>query len=174
MKPEEAIGLLQHPGLGGSVVSTWADLGAGTGVFTTVLASVLARGSTVYAVDNNARSLEQVPSSSTVTIKTLRADFTSMDWKGPLLDGILMANSLHYVNDKYSVIRKLQSWLLPEGCFVLVEYDMDKANPWVPFPLPFSSMRALFGRAGYTSIERISTLPSIYNRSLIYSALIRK
>ena len=48
---------------------------------------------------------------------------------------IVMANSLHFVRDadKAGVLRRLLSHLRPGGRFILVEYDADAGNQWVPY-----------------------------------------
>ena len=54
----------------GVSAGVWADLGAGTGTFTRALTEVLGAGSTVYAVDGDARAvraLRELSSSSSST-----------------------------------------------------------------------------------------------------------
>src|SRR3712207_757173 len=90
---------------------TWADLGAGSGNFTRALAELLGPGSTIFAVDRNAwlitqlsAALARVPSQTTIVAKL--GDFT-----GPLelppLDGILMANALHFVRDQAGTLERV-------------------------------------------------------------------
>jgi SAM-dependent methyltransferase len=64
----------------------------------------------------------------------MHADFTRVIGL-PLLDGILMANAMHYFKDKEAVLRQIHSFLKPIGTFLLVEYNVDSGNPWVPYPL---------------------------------------
>ena len=77
-------------------------------------------------------------------LTTLVADLT-----GPLalpeLDGLVAANSLHYVRPErqVEVIRTLAGHLRPGGRFVVVEYDADRGNPYVPFPFSAASWRGL-------------------------------
>ena len=65
----------------GVSAGVWADLGAGTGTFTRALTEVLGAGSTVYAVDGNARAvraLRELSSSisGNVLVTAVNADFT--------------------------------------------------------------------------------------------------
>src|SRR5690349_24559907 len=93
---------LLRPGVppGGS----WADLGAGDGAFTLALADLLGPGGRIVAVDRDRSALQRNAAAvaqrfSGTVHETLVADLT-----GPLdiggiegLDGIVAANSLHYV-----------------------------------------------------------------------------
>src|SRR5829696_200540 len=81
---------------------TWADLGAGSGTFTRALASLLGTDGHVLAVERDparARELERVAGerrSRGATVDVVRADFTR-PLALPLLDGVLLANALHFV-----------------------------------------------------------------------------
>jgi ubiquinone/menaquinone biosynthesis C-methylase UbiE len=173
MSPSQAQALLSAPALHTPHPTRWADLGCGSGLFTLALATFLQPGSTIYAVDlRPAIKSQRTPNQ--VSIESIKADFTRQDLPFHDLDGILMANSLHYVNDKASFIQRLKTTILrPRHSFLIVEYDTDTAvSTWVPYPLSFSKLQSLFHSAGYSTITRLVDSPSIYNRSTIYSALI--
>jgi len=161
--------------LGGPVPSVWADLGAGEGTFTKALAEPLAGGSTIHAIDRDAASLARIPSiSSGVRIKAHVADFVR-SW--PLdvpLDGILMANALHFIADKAAFLSTCVSHLSPHGRFLVVEYDIDRANPWVPYPIRFAALAELFAGVGFEDSRLLATRRSVYQRGQLYSALIRR
>src|SRR5207249_247432 len=78
---------------------TWADLGAGAGAFTLALAELVGPGGEVIAVDRDGgalRELERAVRRDGATVRTLSADFTKpLDLE--TLDGVVMANSLHFV-----------------------------------------------------------------------------
>jgi ubiquinone/menaquinone biosynthesis C-methylase UbiE len=156
--------------------SRWADLGSGSGLFTTALASLLPPHSTIYAIDRNpSPATRATPSTpTTVSIQSIKADFVKTTLPLPELDGILMANSLHYVRDKTALIRNLQrNNLRPRHNFIIIEYDTDRPTPiWVPYPISFTTLQTLFKDLGYQTITRLAEQPSVYNRNLIYSALI--
>jgi ubiquinone/menaquinone biosynthesis C-methylase UbiE len=152
---------------------TWADLGCGDGTFTLALASILARGSVVHAMDRDGSALQEIPHSYKGTsIVTHDGDFTLPPWPFSALDGVLLANSLHYVRDQSALIRDCRSNLKAHGRFLVVEYDTDKANPWVPYPISVASLERLFAGAGYPSIQMLGTRRSIYQRARIYAALV--
>ncbi|MCA9867225.1 MAG: methyltransferase domain-containing protein [Anaerolineae bacterium] len=152
----------------------WAELGAGEGAFTLALAELLGPGATLHAVDRDRRALERGAAAvarryPAVDLRPLVADFT-----GPLalppLDGLLMANSLHFVRDKEPLLRRLGALLRPGGRFVLVEYNVDHGNRWVPHPLSFDTWAALAARAGLEEAVLLAATPSRFLGE-IYSAL---
>jgi ubiquinone/menaquinone biosynthesis C-methylase UbiE len=68
----------------------------------------------------------------------------------PSLDGNVMANSLHFFKDKKEILRHVYGYLKPNGALILVEYNVDKGNFWVPYPLTFETFHILVPRAGFT------------------------
>jgi 2-polyprenyl-3-methyl-5-hydroxy-6-metoxy-1,4-benzoquinol methylase len=150
----------------------WLDLGAGKGLFTIALASLLGSGSAVHAVDKDQRSLDAIKfKSSSATITKLRKDFVNenLDWEK--WDGILMANALHFVSNPLAFLQKAKQNLRPNGRLIIVEYNTDTSNPWVPFPISFQSLRKLIRAAGLASVTLIDEEPSLFNRATIYSAV---
>lgn len=165
MELSAAIELIQNDYIAQQNQAVWADLGCGTGLFTFALAHWLKPGSTIYAVDKDPIRLDTSLPANEVDIKTLQLDFVATELPFKHLDGILMANSLHYVRDKTALIHKLSECLQPDGCFLIVEYDTDTPVPhWVPYPVGFSSLQLLFLDAGYNSVERLGELSSVYGR----------
>lgn len=159
------------------VRSAWADLGAGTGAFTVALADLLPAGSTIYAIDRDGAALaelerESAGAMSSMTdvprVQTLVSDFRH-DLPLTHLDGVVMANSLHFVKDKLPVLARVRAMLKPGGTLLLVEYDTDDGNTWVPYPLAFGRWRELAVTAGFGEPRRLGSRPSRFLRS-IYSA----
>lgn len=172
MEFKHALQLINHPMLSEDAPMVWADLGAGGGLFTNALASKLAQGSKIYAVDKKPK-LVNTQNQSKVEIETVKADFLSAKMDIGMLDGILMANSLHFVAKKVEFLRGLQSLFRNGGCFLIVEYDMNITNPWVPYPIPFKSLHHLFAGLGYQVIDKIHEHPSKYHQANIYSVLVK-
>ena len=134
MRLNDAVGLLAESGVGSLGPTSWADLGCGSGTFTIALADVLAPGSAVHAMDRDRSALGKIPSRHKhVRITTHQGDFTNTSWPFGGLDGILMANSLHYVDDQASFIHACAPRMASRR-FLIVEYDAEAANRWVPFP----------------------------------------
>lgn len=149
----------------------WADLGAGTGAFTLALAELLGPGGEVVAIDRDRGALAEleatVPSGG-AAVRTLRADFTKPS-ELRSLDGVVMANSLHFVREKAPVVALVRQMLTPGGRLVLVEYDADRGNEWVPYPLSFPTWRELAEANGFTGTRKLASVPSRFLRA-IYSA----
>lgn len=150
----------------------WADLGAGTGAFTLALAELVGPEGEVVAVDRDRgalRELEHALRPGGAAVRTLDANFTKrLDLAS--LDGIVMANSLHFVRDKQSVLALVRDMLRPSGRLVLVEYDADAGNPYVPYPLSFETWRVLADASGFTATRMLASVQSRFLRR-IYSAL---
>jgi len=169
MQLPEAISLIQKGIVPHSTPQTWADLGAGNGLFSEALLTILPPGSTIHAVDLHKQPHLQHPPS----IIFHQGDFVKDKLPIPTLDGILMANSLHYVQEQLACIKQLKTHLRNDaGVFILIEYDTDTRNQWVPFPVSFARAQSLFGDAGFSKIEKIGEHPSTYRRDSIYAALI--
>ncbi|HXS37429.1 MAG TPA: class I SAM-dependent methyltransferase [Flavipsychrobacter sp.] len=173
MQISEAVALLANNGFPQSGSQIWADLGCGEGTFTLALAHLLQKGSLIYAIDKNKTALNKIPDHyESVFIEKTFADFAAEKLSFINADGILMANSLHFIKDKVSFIKAAKQYLKPNHCFLIVEYDMDKSNPWVPYPVSFSSLQQLFTSLGYIQITKLHTKPSVYRKENIYSAII--
>lgn len=175
MDLDDAIDLLGSVVLDARGPSTWADLGCGDGIFTRALAARLAAGSTIHAMDRDRAALTQIPAEHDgVYITTHRGDFTRRPWPFADLDGVLMANSLHYVQDQTGFIRACVSSLRPGAAFLIVEYDIDGANRWVPYPVSRLQLDRVFRVAGYLHVETLASRPSLYHRGGMYAALVTR
>ena len=173
MRLRHAVDMLAGSAVGSLGPTTWADLGCGGGTFTRALAELLVAGSTVHAMDQDASVLRRIPSAHNgVRIATHRGDFTIQPWPFTSLDGVLMANSLHYLADPAAFIRACESQMRRPPRFLIVEYDTNVPNRWVPHPVSAARLRELFERAGYSSINVLSTRPSIYQRVPLYAAAV--
>jgi ubiquinone/menaquinone biosynthesis C-methylase UbiE len=143
----------------------WADLGAGEGAFTLALADLLGPDAHIVAIDKDARALRALPDS----FETRVADFTK-----PLdlheLDGVLMANSLHFVKEKQPVLDAVRKMIKPGGRLIIVEYGADRGNPWVPYPFTYPQWEKLAARAGFRNTRLLKTVPSRWLGSM-YSAV---
>ena len=155
----------------------WADFGSGGGAFTLAMAELLGPGTVIYSIDRDQGALrQQAQALSTrfpgVVLQPLKADFTRpLDPALPPLDGLVMANALHFVPDprKTEVVDRLKGYLKPGGRWLLVEYNVDRGNPWVPHPLAYPTWEALARRSGFTQVRQLGARPSSFLKE-IYSA----
>lgn len=154
----------------------WADLGSGTGAFTLALADLLGPTVVIHSVDKDGRVLRQQE-------EALRARFPDRDARYhvadftrpldlPLLDGVVMANSLHFVRDrdKDALLRLVKSYLRPEGRLLIVEYNADRGNWFVPYPLSYHTWEALARRNGLSETRLLRTRSSHFMGG-IYSSV---
>jgi ubiquinone/menaquinone biosynthesis C-methylase UbiE len=144
---------------------TWADFGAGSGAFTLAIRELIGLDATIYAVDKDKASLRALEKAHRTRFDTTRNlillpnDFSqSLDL--PPLDGVVMANSLHYFKDKEKLLRHIRGFLKPNGALLIVEYNVDAGNLWVPHPLSFGTYRTLAPRAGFTEPRLLAKHPS--------------
>jgi ubiquinone/menaquinone biosynthesis C-methylase UbiE len=145
---------------------TWADFGSGRGAFTLALAELVGPAGKIYSMDKDEGSLRQGERAlqaqfPDITIQYLRADFTKpLDL--PPLDGLIIANALHFLPQKDKTVRLLRSYLRPAGRFILVEYNTDRGNHWVPQPMTNGTRAALAQRCGFQHTELLATVPSSF------------
>jgi len=142
----------------------WADLGAGSGAFTLALAELLGPDATIYAVDRDGSRLRHLAQAvgerfPATKLHCLTADFAHL-LDLPQLDGLVMANSLHFVRSKEPVLQRVHGYLKAAGRLLLVEYNTDQGNIWAPHPLAFSTWQALAGRNGFAATTLLATQPS--------------
>jgi ubiquinone/menaquinone biosynthesis C-methylase UbiE len=153
---------------------TWADLGAGTGAFTLALADLIGPQGVIHAVDRDRGALAELRSAMVSSVQRAELRVRVHDFTRRLdladLDGVVMANSLHFVDDKRAVLAHVRSYLKHGGRLLLVEYDSDQGNPWVPHPLSFETWRAIATDAGFLDTRKLGAVPSRFLRR-IYSAL---
>ncbi len=198
--------LLKTAGL--APAGAWADLGAGSGAFTLALRELVGAEAAIYAVDQDRGALRELERAyrarfgDAQNLHILPEDFTRA-LQFPPLDGVVMANSLHYYknpkrdaderggrggnsmrvrvnaraarsasssSDKMSILEHVGSLLKPHGILLLVEYNVDSGNPWVPYPISFETFRSLAPRAGFSEPRLLGTVPSRFLRE-IYSAM---
>jgi|SRR5215216_2502231 len=154
---------------------TWADFGAGSGAFTLALSELVGLKAEIYAIDKDRAGFTKLEQShrarfgTSQNIHPVRADFTGTLHLPPL-DGIVMANSLHFFKQKEKVLRHVRSFLKMNGTLLVVEYNVDSGNLWVPYPLSFETYGKLAPRAGFSEPRLLGKAPSRFLREF-YSAV---
>ncbi len=144
----------------------WADLGSGAGAFTLALADLLGPDGIIHSVDRDATALDTQRramhtqfGSRAPQVRYLVADYTR-PLVLPPLDGIVMANTLHFHHDPVPVVRRVADYLKPTGRLLVIEYDTDRGNIWVPHPFSFAAWVDIARRSGFDTTRRLHTVPS--------------
>ena len=157
---------------------TYADFGAGGGAFTLALRELVGIDAQIYAVDKDKSALRELENSHRARFNTTRNllllpnDF-SRPLDVPPLDGIVMANSLHFFKDKEKILHHVREFLKPNGALIVIEYNVDSGNMWVPYPLTFETYHDLAPRAGFTEPRWLAKVPSRFLKEF-YSAIAYK
>ena len=164
---------LIRPGIEGAG-RRWLELGAGQGAFTLALADLLGPGGHILTSDRDERALRVAASAvrrrfPETNLETRAFDFTDGIPYGPF-DGVLAANTLHFVADRDPTLRAIRFSIRPGGRLVVVEYDADRGNPWVPHPFSFERWRTEAVRAGYAEPRLLGRVPSRF-LGAIYAAV---
>jgi ubiquinone/menaquinone biosynthesis C-methylase UbiE len=157
---------------------SWADLGAGSGAFTLATRELIGPTASIYAVDKDRASLNQLEQSyrarfgDSQNLNLIAGDFSrTLDL--PALDGIVMANSLHFFKGKEKILRHVSSFLKPNGILLVVEYNVDSGNLWVPYPFSFETYCKLAPRTNFSEPRLLAKVPSRFLREF-YSAACNK
>jgi len=162
----------------GAPGETWAELGAGGGVFTAALSALLGPDGTVYASDRDIWAVEQLRALKTsgATLHVQRADFARPRDLTNLtdLDGVLLANALHFVPRQERVLRQLVRKLRPGGRLLVVEYDTRGRTPWGPFPLPLERLQRSARTSGLGDFSEVGRQPSRFSGRELYVAVALK
>ena len=172
MNHADHVGLIRAGVEGGG--RRWLELGAGEGAFTLALADILGPGGDIVAIDRDAGALGRLETEMTRRFPDVRlragvGDFRETLPRGPF-DGVLAANSLHFVVNPVAVVTLAGANLQPGGRFIVVEYDADRGNPRVPHPFSFETWRSIAAEAGLTDPRLIGRVPSRFLRA-IYAAV---
>ena len=144
----------------------WADFGSGRGAFTLALAELIGPEGVTYSVDKSKSALDQQQralrrSFPEVEVRCLKADFTRR-LNLPPRDGLVVANALHFLQNKDKMVVLLRDYLRPAGRFLVVEYNTDRGNHWVPHPLSYLTWQTIARRNGLQGTELLSTAPSTF------------
>lgn len=151
----------------------WLELGSGEGAFTLALADLLGPGGEIVALDRDARALRNLEAEMILRFPATHLVTTTADFREPLptgpFDGVLAANSLHFVADPIDVLGRARAVLRSGGRLVVVEYDADRGNPWVPHPFSAARFPDLAATAGFRAAREIARVPSRF-LGAIYAA----
>ncbi len=172
MRLLEAIDFLT-PAFSEPIQGQWADIGAGTGLFTLALRHLMTSGS-IIALDKSPHALWSLPLAERIPIEVAEGDFTK-SLELPPLDGLVIANALHYATDPENVMQELVGHLKEAGQLLLIEYDTDRPQlPWIPYPIAAPRAESILHTAGMTSARLFNRKPSRYGPYDLYGLVARR
>ncbi len=154
---------------------TWADLGAGTGNFSVALGQLIGAQGQIYAVDRDGSAITRLrdlaaAGTAAARLIPMQTDFTRR-LALPPLDGVLLANALHFVRDQPMLLAHVVTYLRPGGCMLLVEYELRAPVRWVPFPVPLERFQALAAAVGLSPPVRVGSRRSPSSGITLYAAV---
>src|SRR5437762_11758301 len=95
----------------------WAELGSGGGAFTLALADLIGPSGEIYSIDKDGGALREQERLMHERFPAVKAHYCAADFTRrldlPPLDGIVMANALHFLRDKERVVRSVKETLKP-------------------------------------------------------------
>lgn len=158
-------------GVGRAEGRTWADLGAGAGIFTRALAEMVGERGRVIALDRDARALRELRRLRLrARVDAVSGDIRELDaipaLRDTKIDGALLANVLHFVEDPADVLMQLRACMKPQATVLVVEYDRRGASRWVPYPLPLQQLEVVAMTVGLTQPEVVGRRASWYQGEL--------
>ena len=174
MNHQDHVNLLRNgiPDRGG----VWADFGSGSGAFTLALAELLGPSATIHSLDRDQSALARQKLDMRAHFPEVSVNYQTGDYTQrmllPPLDGLVIANALHFQKYKESVIELLRTYLRPGGRLIIVEYDTDSGNRWVPFPISYSRWQKLATRCGLLDTTLLHKRPSRFLGSIYAAASI--
>ncbi len=153
----------------------WADFGSGSGAFTLALADLLGSDAQIHSIDRDAAALQRQRAAISARFPTAKVSYHTADFTHPLdlppLDGALLANSLHFIKEKATALRLIHGYLKPGGRLIVVEYNTDRGNTWVPYPFSFGTWTKIAAANGFSETRQLFVRPSPRFLGEIYSAL---
>ncbi|MEM7336137.1 MAG: class I SAM-dependent methyltransferase [Chloroflexota bacterium] len=147
----------------------WGDFGSGRGAFTLALADILGEHGEIISVDQDRWALHQQKRTINGRFPHAKMTYIRQDYTKPLknmppLDGLVMANTLHFHQGerRLNLLRLIQGYLKVNGRLIVVEYDTNHGNRWVPHPMTFQSWQAIASEAGFSQTTLLTTHPSSF------------
>jgi ubiquinone/menaquinone biosynthesis C-methylase UbiE len=109
-----------------------ADVGAGTGLFTRLIAEKVGPKGAVYAVDISKPFLEHIAEQSKkigqTQVKTVRGTQATTNLPARSVDLVFLCDAYHHVERPELVLSSIHDALRPGGFLVVVDLDREKAK----------------------------------------------
>jgi SAM-dependent methyltransferase len=148
-----------------------ADIGAGTGYFTSRVAKAVGPTGEVLAHDISQEMLDflgervKAEQLGNVILKKVERDDPLLPAAG--VNTILMVDTIHYIKERTAYAKKLREALAPGGRLVIIDYRVKpfEERPWGPPPeqqIPKEQLNAEIEAAGFTRTADHDFLPEQY------------
>lgn len=155
----------------------WADFGAGWGNFTLALRRLLGNDAAIHAVDRDADGLRTIQQRHQQQYAAAPLTLWPHDFTQPInlppLDGLVMANALHFVptQRQVEVLTLLGSYLKPAGRLIVIEYEMHWPRSWIPYPITSDNLLTKINEAGFLRCHSIAIRQSPSGGAGMYSIM---
>ncbi len=162
--------------LRGGVTSggAWADFGSGTGAFTLALAELIGPSGVLHSIERDEYAVRQQQRAFHDRFPDRHVHYHVADFTRPIdlptLDGLVIANALHFYRQPQPIVQALKAYLKPGGQFMVVEYNVEQGNTAVPYPIAYERWSELAKAASFTQTRLLATRPSRFLKE-IYSAV---
>lgn len=138
-----------------------ADIGAGTGYFSKRFAR---HAGVVFAVDVDAKLLEQAAQGAPGNLKTVLAAPDDPRLPAKSVDTIFFCDVLHHIDKREVYYPKLERALKPGGRIVVIDFQKRESPVGPPLSMRLSKedVEGEFSRAGFRKTKEIALLPYQY------------
>lgn len=156
---------------------TWADFGSGTDAFTLALAEIVGRDAHLYSIDQQDSALRQQKQTMRRTFPELKVEYIVANYTKsldlPNLDGIVMANTLHFQRHKDGVLQLVYRYLRPGGAVYPGVIQHRSGQSLGSHPFSYESWATMAHRNGFVDTQLLAIRPSRFMGE-IYAAASRK
>jgi hypothetical protein len=134
----------------------------------------------VYAIDRDWARIRELERSTRqreagqATVIVRHGDFTqALDL--PVLDGVLLANALHFVPAarQAETLARIAGYLASHGALVTIEYDNRPPSRWVPYPVSLTRLAVLARDASIGAPQLIGQRRSAFGGNMYACRLLR-
>jgi SAM-dependent methyltransferase len=144
-----------------------ADLGAGTGYFTRLLATVVGEKGRVFAVDIEPAMLAYIRGREDLfqeRVETVQARPDDPGLPDAAIDLVLIVNTWHHVKKRPAYLQKLDRALKPDGRVVVIDFHKTElpVGPPLRQKLSREEVVAEFEEAGWRLVTDSAALPFQY------------
>ena len=148
-----------------------ADIGSGSGYFTSRFAEAVSHSGKVYAVDVEPKALDYIKEGLARTGSRSSVEFVLARPDDPTLpdasiDLIFICNTFHHLDNRPQYFRNLRSVLKPRGRIAIIDYFHDERSGDLGFPkdhlVAREAVLSQMSEAGYRLISEHDFLPRQY------------